>query len=163
MKKERVEFEGLTLIGLTVRTHNKNETNPETSKIGAIAGSYWGNQIANGFKDRVNPGVTYAVYTEFESDETGEYTYFIGEEIKSPDKQDQSKFTPLVIPAGAYQKFTTEPGKMPDIVIASWQKILQMRQEELGGQRKYLADFEIYDQRASNPNNSVIDIYIGIE
>lgn len=163
MKKEKITLGDLTLVGLTVRTNNKNEINPEVSRIGALAGSYWGDQVANAFNDRVNAGVTYAVYTEYESDENGEYTYFIGEEVKSLDNQDQSKFKSLLIPSSNYQKFTTGPGKMPDIIIASWQEIWQMSKEDFGGKRKYLADFEIYDQRASDPNNSEVDIYIGIE
>lgn len=34
--------------------------------------------------------------------------------------------------------------------------------KNFGGKRKYIADFEIYDQRAADPNNAVIDIYIGM-
>lgn len=52
---------------------------------------------------------------------------------------------------------------MPEVVISAWQEIWAMNENELGGKRKYIADFEIYDQRAVNPNNTVIDIYIGIE
>jgi predicted transcriptional regulator YdeE len=163
MKRTEVELGSLILIGLTARTNNKNEMNPEKSKIAKLAGYYWSHQIANEFKDRTSPGITYSVYTEYESDEQGEYTYFIGEEVKSLDQQDQSKFKPLVISAGKYQKFTTEPGKMPDIVISSWQKIWQMPEEVLGGKRNYLADFEVYDQRASDVNHAVVDIYVGIK
>jgi len=57
---------------------------------------------------------------------------------------------------------TNEPGKMPDVVISAWQKIWAMKESDFGGKRKYISDFEIYDQRASNPNHAVIDIYIGI-
>ncbi len=163
MKKTEVELDSLSLIGLTARTNNKNEMNPEKSKIAKLAGYYWSNQIGKEFKDRSNSGITYSVYTEYESDEQGEYTYFIGERVKSLDKQDQSKFKPLVIPAGKYQKFTTEPGKIPDMVISSWQKIWQMPEEVLGGKRNYIADFEVYDQRASDVNHAVVDIYIGIK
>jgi hypothetical protein len=69
--------------------------NPETSKIRPLSSAYWGKQVANEFKDRINPGMTYSIYTKFESDE---YTYFIGEEVKSLDKQDLSKFKSLIIP-----------------------------------------------------------------
>jgi predicted transcriptional regulator YdeE len=162
MKQEKVKLDGLILIGMTVRTNNKDEMNSETSKIGKLAGMYWGKQIANQFKDRINPGITYSVYTEYESDEHGEYTYFIGEEVKSLDNQDQSIFKSLIIPASTYQKFTTEPGNIPDIVIAAWQKIWQMKEKDFEGKRKYIADFEIYDQRASNPSNAIVDIYIGV-
>jgi predicted transcriptional regulator YdeE len=37
-----------------------------------------------------------------------------------------------------------------------------MTNSDFGGQRQYHTDFEIYDSRASDPANAVIDIYIGI-
>lgn len=163
MKKEKVDLKQLTLVGLTARTNNKNEMDPEASKIGTLAGTYWGNQVVNEIKHRTNPGVTYAVYTEFESDEHGDYTYFIGEVVDSVEGQDLSKFKTLTIPQSQYQKFTTEPGKMPEVVISAWQKIWAMNENDFDGKRKYVADFEIYDQKAADPNNTIIDIYIGIE
>lgn len=83
MKKQKTELPELTLVGLIARTNNKNEMNPETSKIGALTASYWGNQIANNINHLSNPGVTYAIYTDFESDENCDYTYFIGEAVDS--------------------------------------------------------------------------------
>jgi predicted transcriptional regulator YdeE len=35
--------------------------------------------------------------------------------------------------------------------------------QELGGDRRYATDFEIYDQRAQDPNNTILDIYIGLK
>ena len=163
MEKEKVTLGEITLVGLTARTNNKNEMNPEKAKIGKMAGAYWGNQIGNKIKHRKNPGVTYVVYTEFESDENGEYTYFIGETVDSIDDQDLSEFKVLTIPESQYHKFTTSSGKMPDIVISAWQKIWAMKENDFEGKRKYVADFEVYDQRSADLNNAVIDIYIGIK
>lgn len=163
MKKVKKKLGELTLVGLTARTNNKNEMNPATSKIGALAGYYWAKQVAKNIKHRTNSGATYSVYTEFESDENGDYTYFIGEVVDSTEGQDLSQFKVLSIPESHYQKFTTEPGKMPDVVISAWQKIWTMKENDFAGKRKYISDFEIYDERASDPNNTVIDIYIGIE
>lgn len=163
LKKEKVSLDELMLIGVTARTNNKDEMDPDKAKIGKMVHDYGANHIANGFKHRVHPGMVYAVYTDFESDENGEYTYFLGEAVTSFDDQDQSTFTPLVIPASTYQCFTTEAGKMPDIVIEAWQNIWQMTPEDFGGKRTYQADFEIYDQRAADPNHAVVPIYIGIE
>ena len=160
-KRKKTKLDQLILVGLTARTNNKNEMNPKTAKIGELAGFYWSQQMANKIKHRRTPGITYAVYTEYESDEHGDYTYFIGEAVDSIENQDLSQFKTLFIPASSYQKFTTQPGKIPEIIISAWQAIWQMDEKDFGGKRKYLADFEIYDQRASDLNNSVIDIYIG--
>ena len=163
MQKQKAELPEIILVGLTARTNNKNEMNPEKSKIGTLAGLYWGNQIANNIQHRSKPGITYAVYTDFENDEHGDYTYFIGEAVDSLHNQDLEKFKTITIPASDYTKFTTESGKMPDVVISAWQQIWAMKENDFGGKRKYMADFEVYDQRAVDPNNTVIDIYIGIE
>lgn len=162
MKKEKISFGEITLIGLTVRTNNSNEMNPETSKIAAHTNLYWSQKLVNNIKHRVAPGVTYCVYTDYESDEHGEYTYFIGEEVDSTNDQDLSRFETLIIPKCNYQKFTTEPGKIPNVIIAAWQALWKMNENDFGGKRKYLADFEVYDKRASDPSNAVVDIYIGL-
>lgn len=153
---------GLKLIGLTARTNNINEMDPVTAKIGSLVNYYSSQQVAANFNNRANPGITYVAYTNYDSDEHGEYTFFIGEEITSAEKQDLSKFTQLVIPEGCYQRFTTNAGKMPDVVIQSWQEIWKMTNLDFGGKRKYHTDFELYDKRASDPTNTVVDIYIGI-
>jgi len=37
-----------------------------------------------------------------------------------------------------------------------------MTAEDFGGKRAYQADFEVYDQRAQDPKNTSLDIFIGI-
>ena len=44
-----------------------------------------------------------------------------------------------------------------------WQNILSMQSEELAGKRSYIVDFEIYDERAIDPENTVLDILIGVK
>ena len=163
MKKQKTNLGELLLVGLTARTNNQNEMTPEKSKIGALAGAYFEGQIANDIKHRVTPGTTYSIYTEYESDEHGEYTYFIGEVVESFEGQDLSQFETLTIPASDYQKFTTNEAPIPDVVISAWQQIWKMREEDFGGRRKYIADFEVYDERSLNPSAAVLDIYIGID
>lgn len=163
MQKQPELLDEIKLVGLTARTNNNDEMNPDTSKIAALAGSFWSNLDSNLIKHRSKPGVTYSVYTEYESDEHGEYTYFIGERVNSFEDQDLDKFTTLTIPVSKYMKFTTDAGTMPDVVIQAWQQIWQMNDIDFDGKRAYIADFEVYDQRAADPSNAVIDIYIGIK
>jgi predicted transcriptional regulator YdeE len=162
MKNELINKSEINLVGLTARTNNKNEMNPEKSKIAALAGRFWGQNVASQIENRKNPGVTYAVYTEYESNEYGEYTYFIGEEVNSFDNV-PTDFKKLTIPAAKNQKFTTQPGQMPDVVINAWQQIWKMSAKDFGGDRAYIADFELYDERAMDPANTSLDIYVGIK
>lgn len=161
MKKEITNKSEIKLVGLTARTNSKNEMNPQTSKIGELAGRFWSQNIGALILNRKNPGVTYSVYTNYDSDEHGDYTYFIGEEVSSFENI-PSGLQQLTISASKYQKFTTSAGKMPEVVINAWQQIWKMSAEDFGGKRAYVADFEVYDQRASDPANAILDIYIGI-
>ncbi len=163
MQEQRIQLPEITLVGLTDRTNNKSEMNPKTSKIATLADLYWGTQVANEIQHRSKPGITYAVYTDYESDEHGDYTYFIGEAVDSLQGQDLEKLKAITIPISSYKMFTTEPGKMPGVVISAWQEIWAMKENDFGGKRKYIADFEVYDERATDPNNMIIDIYIGVE
>ncbi len=162
MQKGKAELPALILLGITERTNNKNEMDPEKGIIGKTLARYFGEQLSGQIAHRSNPGITYCVYTNFESDEHGEYTYFIGEAVDSVEGQDLDTFTALSIPASQYQTFTTEPGKMPGVVISAWQDIWSMGESDFDGRRSYVADFEVYDERATDPNNSIVDIYIGI-
>ena len=53
MKKEFVNKPEIKIVGLTVRTNNKNEMNPQLSKIGELAGRFWGQNIANQIPNRI--------------------------------------------------------------------------------------------------------------
>lgn len=162
MKKELANKSEIKLVGLTARTNNENEMNPQTSKIGELMGRYWSQNIAAQISNRKNPGVTLSVYTEYDSNEHGDYTYFVGEEV-SVFENIPTGLQKLTIPAAKYQKFTTPRGKMPEVVINAWQQIWKMSANDFGGERAYFADFEIYDQRAADPANASLDIYIGIK
>lgn len=162
MKQESTRMPMIKLVGLMARTNNKNEMNPASAKIGALFHRFCSEQLAEQIPHRHNPGVMIAAYTDYASDEHGDYTYFIGEEVSDFEGVPET-LTTLSIPAQQYRKFTTPAGKMPDVVIHAWQQIWQMSPAQLGGQRAYHADFERYDQRAYDSDQAVMDIYIGIQ
>jgi predicted transcriptional regulator YdeE len=67
------------------------------------------------------------------------------------------------IPAGKFAVFTSEKGAAPKVVPELWMKINSLPQTATGGDRLYGADFEIYDQRAADPQNLQMDVYVGIK
>lgn len=162
MKKINTNLNELKLVGITCRTSNIAEMNPNSAKIGQTLQHYFHGAMADKINNRQNPGVTYCIYTNYESDVNGEYTYFVGEKVSSFDNV-SSDFQELIIPAQNYVKFTTEAGPMPKVCIEAWQKIWAMDSDEMDGTRNYIADFEIYDARAQDPSHTVLDIFIGIE
>ena len=170
MKNTTEKKDIIKLVGLSARTNNIKEINPLTGKIGPLVQRFFLNALGNKIANLKNPGTTYSVYTEYESDHTGEYTYFIGAEVTKfsdnlqiQDASEKIDFKTIEIPKQTYTKFTTNPGPLPQSVIAAWQKIWFMNDHQIGGKRNYIADYEIFDEREKNPMNAVLDIYIGIE
>ena len=163
MKKEIVEIaKPIKLMGLTERTSNTNEFNPKTAIIGTVIGRYWQQNWATKIPHQMQSGVTLASYADYASDFNGPYNYFYGAEVSTITDIPEG-LASLIIPAGKYLKLTTNAGAMPEIVINAWQQIWKMSEADLGGQRTYKADFEIYDKRASDVKNATVDIYIGIK
>lgn len=169
MQKQIIRRGEIKLVGITVRTNNASESkfDAETAKIFPCVKRYFHEAIFNQIKHRVKPGTTLCVYTEYESDFTGDYTYFIGEEVSS-FKGQNPEFQQIVIPQQKYALFTTNKGPMPGVVQETWAHIWDMEKKqnsELGGVRGYVADFEVYDERASDPThqNIIVDIYIGLK
>lgn len=161
MQKIITKLPEIKLIGIKCRTNNATEMDPTKAKIGSMIQTYFQTYVAEKIANRSSPNTTYCVYSEYDSDHNGDYTYFIGEEVTEVSVAPQGMFE-LNIPAQDYIKFTNGPGVMPDVCISIWTKIWQMSPNELGGTRSYVADFEVYDSRAIDPNNTVLDVYVGI-
>ena len=163
MQKTITTLTELKLVGITTRSNNAQifERDPSTNKIAATVQKYFHNGLAEQIKDRKNPGTTFCVYTNYESDVNGDYTYFIGEEVTSFEEIGK-EFETLTIPVQNYAKFTNQRGPMPTVCIDMWQNIWKMNASDLGGERAYIADFEVYDERSVDHNNVTLAIYIGI-
>ena len=102
-----------------------------------------------------------AVYTDYETDHTGHYTYLLGMPISSAETL-PSSLTLKHVPPGRYAVLSSKRGPLTEVVPEVWQRIWSMSAKELGGKRAFKSDFEIYDQRAADPENAQIDVYVGL-
>jgi predicted transcriptional regulator YdeE len=149
----------VTVIGIAVRTDNAKE-----STANGIIPKQWQKFFSEGIAARI-PNATspsfYGVYSDYASDHNGEYTYVIGQAVKDGTAAPNGLVVKQ-IPAGKYAVFTTEVGPFAKVIPDAWQRIFKL-EEEGKLRRAYKTDFEIYDQRAQNPQNGQIDIYIGLK
>lgn len=141
------------ISGISIRTNNANEMNPETA---SIAGLYqdFDNNIA---VDYENGARVYGVYYDYESDASGDFSVLAGaDRIKSSIIELEQ----VTIQAGNYLLFkgeAEEQGEMPQAVIATWMKVWNyFSNADCAHQRAYKTDFEHYIS-ATN-----VHIYIGI-
>ncbi|CKE40391.1 DNA gyrase inhibitor [Streptococcus pneumoniae] len=101
---------------------------------------------------------TFAFYSNYESDETGTYTFTIGTPVSSLEDVPEN-MTTLTIPAATYAVFTTRKGPVAEVVCEAWEYIWQWSKEN---KRAFTTDFELYDERALDPNHAQLDIYIAL-
>jgi predicted transcriptional regulator YdeE len=155
-----VDLPGFSFIGIAARTTNAKEMSGE----GVIA-DQWERVMAGGIieqiPNRVDSSVI-AMYTNYESDANSEYTFLIGAKVTSIDSIPEGMVAKPV-PDAHYAVFISEKGSVWKVVPEVWQKIWSTPASEIGGERAFLADFEIYDERATDPQNAVVEVWVGIK
>ncbi len=159
MNPKVVDQDGFTVIGITARTTNAKEMTPD----GAI-GKQWTRIFQEGVLGKIPnkaDASIVAVYTDYASDHNGEYTYLLGARVTS-DAQVPEGMVAKKIPGGKFAVFTSDKGPAPQVVPTTWMKINSLPQNAVGGDRRYRADYEIYDERARDPQNLQVDVYVGI-
>jgi len=161
MKQVVIEKQEIKLVGIQVRTSYQHELDKMKGHIFPCVQKYFHGSLWEKIPHRVKPGTTYCVYTDYETDHRGAYTYFIGEEVGHSDNL-PDWFCSLVIPPQQYAKFTTTPAPMPDVIVNAWNAIWNMSPQDLGGRRSYHTDFEIYDERAADHQKIVLDLFVGL-
>jgi predicted transcriptional regulator YdeE len=156
-----VDQKEFSIIGISTRTNNAQEA----AGNGVIA-KQWEKFYKEGILDKIpNKADThiYVVYSDYASDRNGDYSYLIGAKVSAPSTVPSGMVARTVF-SGKYAVVTSEQGPIPKIIVEAWQRIWDLEdQAKLGGQRAYKTDFEVYDQRARNPQDSQIDIQIGLK
>lgn len=145
---EKVQRDTFGGAGLTARTSNENEMQPEKARIGGL----WQEFSRRLAEKGIAPGVVYGIYTNFESDESGAYDITVamadGAALPFSDR--------VTIPAGGYLKFAAA-GPQPLTTIELWQEIWRYFSDAGAPKRTFCCDFEEYVERDK------VAIYVGIE
>jgi predicted transcriptional regulator YdeE len=161
MEPKLIEQKEFSVIGIEARTNNSKEMT-----AAGIIPKRWETFSKENIPAKI-PGRTdsniVVVYSNYQSDNTGDYDYVIGVKVSDASVVPAGMVAKRV-PAGKYAVFTTALGPVGKVVSEKWQEILDLESKSrLGGNRAYKADFEIYDQRSHDPQNSQVDVYIGLK
>ena len=144
---QHIHIDQFSVSGLKVRTNNSKETDPQKAKIGNLWQDFSQNLPAT-----EETATCYGVYSNFESDENGEFDLTVGLKEGFADPRSHE----VTIPAGRYLRFEKR-GVLPASVIELWQEIWQYFASNDAPQRLFKSDFEKY------PDMNSVEIYIGIE
>ncbi|MBK5373469.1 GyrI-like domain-containing protein [Pseudomonas sp. TH08] len=151
MDLKRQQINAFTVSGLSVRTTNAAEHNPETAKIGSMWGEFFGKGFTESIQGKRADSPVYGVYSAYESDASGHFDVIAGVAVDEASADFQS----VTIEAGDYLVFEAQ-GPLPDAVIATWGKVWTFFEENPQIQRRYATDFETY----TGPES--VAIHIGI-
>lgn len=148
------KHDSFKLIGIALDHKTTNENNQSSTDCGNLWQRFEKDKIFELIPNKVSNEV-YAVYFDYEKDETKPFSYFIG------CKVDENAETPnslqfLEIPSQHYVKVTAI-GVMTGCITEAWKKFWHSQI-----QRKFGFDFEVYDERSQNWNDAELDIYVSI-
>jgi len=146
-----VQLEEKQIRGISLRTNNANEANPETSKIGALHQQF-DEKVTVNYK---NGARVYGVYYNYESDHKGEFSVMAGaDQIENSTAENLESVS---LRAGPYMVFEAK-GEVPKVVIETWTKVwAYFSNGDSQYQRAYTTDFEFYK------NQTQIEIYIAVK
>ena len=154
-----VEEPGFKVVGISTRTTNAIEMSGR-GVIGNTWSRFMKDALLAKIPNRVDPSII-AVYTEYESDHSGAYTFILGARVSSAEHP-PSGMVAKEVPPGKYAVFTSARGPTAKVVSEAWQQINSLPKSAPGGDRTYRADFEVYGPQAADPQHAQVDIYIGI-
>jgi predicted transcriptional regulator YdeE len=150
----------ISILGIQIRTNNASEI-AGNGQIGALWSRFFAENLPAQIPNRSSESF-FVVYSNYESNEDGDYDYLLGCPVDSIENLPQG-MTYAAIATGDYAVFTTETGPVAEVVQAAWKHIWLQSPKELGHKRAFLSDYEVYDHRAIDPSNAKVEIHIGLE
>lgn len=144
---------GKIIMGVQRRTSNADGRSIDD--IPACWQDFLSRNMVSKIPHRAKTPAMFTVYSDYESDWTGEYSYMIGSEVTKADKI-PAGLAVVRIPTQTYMVFTAA-GPMPDALLSVWASVWGTKLP-----RAYTFDFEQYDARFTRPENKEVDVYIAV-
>ncbi|MBU0474679.1 MAG: GyrI-like domain-containing protein [Bacteroidetes bacterium] len=148
---EKIYLENFDVIGISVRTTNNN--GQSAKDIGELWGKFMSENYIDKIPNKVDTSI-YSIYTDYEGDYTQPYTTILGCKVENL-KTIPEGMVAKTISSGGYTKFVAKGDLSKSAVFVEWTRIWEMDLPRL-----YSADFEVYGEKAQNPNDAEVDIFI---
>ena len=137
-----VRIESFTVSGPSVRTNNALEASGSGKLAGLWSGYYKSHPPSS--------ETVYGVYSDYESNASGEYTVTAGTRTSSTGD------SVVAVKPGTYLEFPAE-GQMPGAIIDAWKSVWEFFSKNQSYERAFETDFEKYNGQTSAA------IYIGVK
>lgn len=158
MNFEIVLMPAMVIMGTELRTTWKNQ-----ECVTAIP-LFWQQQkngnIIQKIPNKIYPDVILGIYTNYTSDFSftdGQYSLIIGCPVSNVEEI-PSGMVIKKIPAEKYAMFTAK-GPYSEAITKTWVEVWQNKDIE----RTFTNDFEWYDSKSTDDENSIVKIYVAIK
>jgi predicted transcriptional regulator YdeE len=148
---DNYKIESFSVLGISVRTTNQD--GQSSRDIPTLWNKFMTERIAEKITNRIDDTI-YSVYTEYEKDHTTPYTTIVGCRVDKLDKIPKGLIA-ATIQEGMYVRYLAKGNLSNSVVYDTWMKIWNSTIK-----RAYTSDFEVYGQRAQNPSNAEVEIFI---
>jgi len=139
-----------SINGLSIRTDNATEMQPNKGKIAALWQAF-DQAVAVDYK---NGERVYGVHSNYESDHTGTFSVLAG--FDGTTISPSLTLEQVIIPESKYLVFTHK-GQMPQIAIDAWTEVWHyFSKTDADHERLFSTDFEYY------PNGNEIHVHIAV-
>ena len=149
MQPELQRLDTFHVAGVTARTTNRDENDPQIARIGTLWNRFFDERVYERFPHRRPDMHLYGVYSAYETDAQGAFDVTAGVAVKEAPAA-------VRIEGGDYLVFRGQ-GEMPQMVLAVWEAIWQYFEAHPEVRRSYRSDFEAY----SGPEE--VAIHIGVQ
>ena len=157
----KIQKKEIHIIGLETRTRNQDERTPATTRIPLLWERFFKEQVAERVPHKATPAHMLEIYTDYESDDHGVYSVLLAYEVTDLTEV-PTGMVARTLPASTYAVFTSDRGPLFQVVQQAWGQIWSMDEAQLGGQRAFRADFEVYHEGSQNPQDGEVDLYISL-
>lgn len=147
------KIEKFNVIGISVRTTNEN--GQASIDIPALWNRFMTEGIANQIPNKLNDSI-YCMYTDYELDHTKPYTTILGCLVENLETIPDGMIG-KTIENGIYSKRVAKGNILEGMVFNEW---IAIWNSDIN--RSYTADFEIYGEKAQNPENAEVEIYLAV-
>ncbi|WP_029780329.1 GyrI-like domain-containing protein [Leptospira kirschneri] len=140
------------LIGIGTRTKNENEMG-SNGNIPKLWEKFFGEVLP---KLKITDKFIYAVYKDYESDENGEYSFFIG-----VPSDEINIFETVQLPEGKFLELTSSKGKSQNIIIELWQVV--WANSDIKRRRAFEIDYEIYPIDFLTTSETQVRLFLSVK
>jgi predicted transcriptional regulator YdeE len=147
----KVKIEPFKVIGISARTTNEN--GQASQDIPALWNKFMTEGIAEQIPNKIDNSI-YCIYTDYEKDHTKPYTTILGCRVSSLDNI-PNEMVGKAFEEANYTKHIAKGNILQGMVFGEWTKIWNSDLD-----RTFTADFEVYGEKAQNPENAEVDIFV---